>query len=463
MTVELAIVGAGPAGLAAAALAAELGLDTVLVDEQGSPGGQIYRAIEHAERDSPLGLDYHAGRPLAAAVRASHVDYRPGTTLWHLDPDGTLFLETAGRTETLTARRVLLATGALERPVPIPGWTLPGVMTVGAAQILLKTADLVPEGRVILAGQGPLLYLVASQLVRAGAPPIALFETAPLENYLEAVRHLASLWPGRRPLFKGFEFISAIKRAGVPIRRGVRGLRAIGRRSLERIAWEGGELVADYLLLHEGLIPNLQVSLALQLRHEWDAAQLCWRPSLDAWGQTNLPNIAVAGDGGGISGAEAAVLTGRLAALDAAVWLGHIGNADRDRRAVPLRAALDRERALRPFLDRLFRPARPVMVPAEDEIIACRCEEVSVGQIRHAARLGAHGPNQLKAFTRCGMGPCQGRICGPVVAAVIADVLGKPIAEIGTYRPRAPFKPITVGALADLDTAGLAASREPEP
>jgi len=200
----------------------------------------------------------------------------------------------------------------------------------------------------------------------------------------------------------------------------------------------------------------------LQLRHEWDEVQLCWRPALDAWGQTSLPNIAVAGDGGGIAGAEAAVLTGRLAALDAALWLGHIGEAERDRRAQPIRAALDRERALRPFLDRLFRPARPVMVPVEDDVVACRCEEVSVGQIRRAARLGAAGPNQLKAFTRCGMGPCQGRICGPVVAAIIADVHGKPISEIGTYRPRAPFKPITVGALADLEIPGFAATAEGE-
>jgi NADPH-dependent 2,4-dienoyl-CoA reductase/sulfur reductase-like enzyme len=244
--------------------------------------------------------------------------------------------------------------------------------------------------------------------------------------------------------------ISAIKRAGVPIRRGVRGLRAAGRGRLERIVWEDGEFAADYLLLHEGIIPNVQVSLALQLRHEWDEAQLCWRPSLDAWGQTSLPNIAIAGDGGGISGAEAAVLSGRLAALDAAMWLGNIGAAERDRRAAPIRLALDHERASRRFLDRLYRPAPSVMVPDEDEVIACRCEEVSVGQIRRAARLGAQGPNQIKAFTRCGMGPCQGRICGPVVAAIIADVLGKPIAEIGTWRPRAPFKPITVGALADL-------------
>jgi NADPH-dependent 2,4-dienoyl-CoA reductase/sulfur reductase-like enzyme len=450
MTVELAVIGAGPGGMAAAVLAAELGLETVLIDEQAAPGGQIYRAIERVEPGTPLGADYLAGRPLVAALRASHVDYRPAITLWHIDPEGVLFLETAGRTETMTARRILLATGALERPVPIPGWTLPGVMTAGAAQILLKSAGLVPEGRVVLAGQGPLLYLVAAQLARAGAAPTALFETAPMENYLGAMRSFGGLGAGRRLLIKGLGLIAAVKRAGIPIRRGVRGLRAVGRRRLERIVWEGGELAADYLLLHEGVIPNVQVSLALQLRHEWDEAQLCWRPSLDAWGQTSLPNIAIAGDGGGISGAEAAVLSGRLAALDAAMWLAHIGAAERDRRAAPIRLALDHERAARRFLDRLYRPAPSVLVPVEDEVIACRCEEVSVGQIRRAARLGAQGPNQIKAFTRCGMGPCQGRVCGPSVAAITADVLGRPIAEIGTWRPRAPYKPITVGALADL-------------
>jgi NADPH-dependent 2,4-dienoyl-CoA reductase/sulfur reductase-like enzyme len=450
MTVELAIIGAGPAGMAAATFTAELGLEAVLIDEQASPGGQIYRGIERSEPNWPLGPDYLAGRPLTAALRASRVEYRPATTLWHIDPDGTLYLESGGRTEMLMAQRIVLATGALERPVPLPGWTLPGVMGVGAAQILLKSGDLVPEGRAVLAGQGPLIYLFAAQLARAGTPPTALFETTPVENYFAAARCLDGCWPGRRMLGKGLGLILAVKRAGIPIRRGVRGLRAIGRGSLERIAWEGGELAADHLFLHEGVIPNVQASLALQLRHEWDENQLCWRPALDPWGQTSLANIAIAGDGGGIAGAGAAQLSGRLVALDAALRRGHIGEAERDRRAVPIRAALRRELALRPFLDLLYRPARSVLAPAEDEVIACRCEEVSVGQIRQAARLGAQGPNQLKAFTRCGMGPCQGRICGPVVAAVIAEARGKPIAEIGTYRPRAPFKPITVGALADL-------------
>ena len=170
---------------------------------------------------------------------------------------------------------------------------------------------------------------------------------------------------------------------------------------------------------------------------------------VDEWGATSLQTIAIAGDGGGIAGAEAAALSGRLAALDAAALLDKIDPAERDRRARPIRAALRRELAIRPFLDALYRPAPSILVP-EDDIVACRCEEVTVAQIRRAARLGAQGPNQAKAFTRCGMGPCQGRICGPIVSAVMADTLAKPIAEIGAYRPRAPYKPITLGALAGL-------------
>jgi octopine oxidase subunit A len=454
MTFDFAIVGAGPAGMAAAVLAAELGLATVLIDEQEGPGGQIYRGIERApaaaDRASPLGRDYLAGQPLAAALHGSRVEYRPGATVWHIDPDeGALCLAAENRSETTAARRILLATGAMERPVPIPGWTLPGVMTVGAAQILLKAADLVPEGRTVLAGQGPLLYLAALQLARASAAPLALLETTPHANYHTAARRLpAALWPGWRALLKGAGLLLGVRRAGIPVRRAVRGLRAIGRSRVEAVAWEGGEIAVDHLLLHEGVIPNTQIGLALQLAHEWDEAQLCWRPVVDEWGRGSHPNISIAGDGAGILGAGAAVLSGRVAALDAAVALGRINEAERDRRARPIRAAIERERAFRPFLDALYRPRPSVMVPPEDETIACRCEEVTVGRIRRAVQLGAPGPNQLKAFTRCGMGPCQGRICGPIVSAVIAEARGLPIAEIGTYRPRAPYKPITVGALA---------------
>lgn len=455
MSVDLAIVGAGPAGMAAAVLAAELGLDTVLIDEQEAAGGQIYRAVERSADTSPLGADYLAGRPLVAALRGSAVRYRPGTTVWHIDPYGSLSLVAGGASETIEARRILLATGAIERPVPIPGWTLPGVMTVGAAQILLKTADLVPEGRAVLAGQGPLLYLVAQQLARAGATPLAVLQTTPGANYLAAARHLGVLWAGRRDLDRGLTLLAGLRRAGIAVRRRVRGLRALGRHRIETVAWDGGEIAADHLFLHDGVIPDTQISLALQLPHQWDEAQLCWRPVVDEWGRTSLPHIAIAGDGAGIAGAGAAVLSGRLAALDAAHLLGRIDEKARNRRARRLRRGLARERAIRPLLDALYRPADNVLNPA-DEVIACRCEEVTAGQVRRAVRLGAQGPNQLKAFTRCGMGPCQGRICGPIVGAVIAQTRGVPITEIGTYRPRPPYKPITVGTLAGMTAETVA-------
>jgi NADPH-dependent 2,4-dienoyl-CoA reductase/sulfur reductase-like enzyme len=449
--IDFAVIGAGPAGMAAAALAAELGLDTVLIDEQDAPGGQIYRNIERAPEHTPLGADYLAGRKLVADLRASAATYLASTTVWHIDPDGTLSLISAGVSRTIRARRILVATGAIERPVPIPGWTLPGVMTAGAAQIMLKTGDLVPAGRVVLAGQGPLIWLVAAQLIRAGAPPAAILETASPANTRAAARLLPGiLWPARCALRKGLGLIREVRRAGIPISRAVTGLAASGRNRVERVAWNGGETAADLLLLHEGVVPNTQISLALQLDHRWDAAQLCWRPVVDEWGGTGLQTVSIAGDGGGIAGAEAAAFGGRLAALDAAESLDKLDPAERDRRARPLRAALKRELAIRPFLDRLYRPAPAVLVPPDD-VIACRCEEVSVAQIRRAARLGAQGPNQAKAFTRCGMGPCQGRLCGPIVSAVMADTLGKPIAEIGAYRPRAPYKPITLGALAGLE------------
>lgn len=448
MSCDLAVIGAGPAGMAAAALAAELGLSVTVIDEQPAPGGQIYRAVERGIGLDILGPDYGAGRVLAHALRRSGATYRPGATVWHVDPDGTLSLSAAGRTETLAARRILIATGGMERPVPIAGWTLPGVMGAGGAQILFKASNTLPEGRVVIAGQGPLLWLISAQLIRAGIKPIAVLQTTPRANLLGALHQFGGLWPGRHMLLKGLGLIREVRRARIPIHWGVLGLRALGAERLERVAWDGGTLDADHLFLHEGVIPHVQMTLALQLRHVWDEAQLCWRPVLDEWGQTSLERIAVAGDGGGIAGAIAAIWSGRLAALDAATRLGRLSRSERDLRAAEMRRAHAREVALRPFLDALYRPVPSLLAPADPDIVACRCEEVTVGQIRAAARLGAAGPNQLKAYTRCGMGPCQGRLCGPTVAALIAAERGVPIGEVGTYRPRAPLKPVTVGELA---------------
>lgn len=447
--VDLAVIGAGPAGLAAALEAERRGLCVTLIDEQPAPGGQIWRGIEAAPDAASLGTDYEAGRDPVRALRTGRVRYRPATTLWHLDPDGTLSLAHDGATSRVIAKRIVLATGAIERPVPIPGWTLPGVMTAGAAQIMLKTAAAVPDGPTVLAGQGPLFWLVAQQLIAAGAPPALMLETRRTALLPTALAHLGGLWRGRAWVLKGRAMMRAVARAGIRIVRGVTGVRAEGSARLERVVWNGGRHDAATLLLHEGVIPNVQITLALGLAHDWDEAQLCWRPRTDPFGATSAERIAVAGDGAGIAGWQAAAVQGRLAGLDAAHRLGLADRARRDGEAAPLLAALARARAIRPFLDALYRPSPELLAPPDPATIICRCEEVTAGQVREAARLGATGPNQAKAYLRCGMGPCQGRLCGPTVAGLIAAERGITVAEAGTHRPRAPYKPITVAELAN--------------
>ena len=445
---DLAIIGAGPAGLAAAVEARAHGLSVLVVDENAAPGGQIFRAAEASARDPAIARDMAPGRALIAAFRASGAAYLPGATLWHLDPEeGRLSLALGGHGEVATARRVLLATGAQERPVPIPGWTLPGVMGAGAAQILLKTAGAVPSGRTVLAGQGPLVWLLAVQLARAGAPPLVL-ETRATGLAAALARAGAGVFAGWRLLGKGLGLMAEARRLGVRVIAGVRALRAEGTGRVQRVAWDGGAAPCDALLLHEGVIPATHVSRAIGLEHVWDHAQGCWRPVVDAWGATSADRVAVAGDGAGIGGWEAAVASGRLAALDAARRLGALAEDGFAARIAGPLAARRSALALRPFLDALYAPPPEVLRPA-DGTIACRCEEVTAGAIRDAARLGATGPNQVKAYLRCGMGPCQGRICAPTVAALIAETRGLPPDQVPPLRPRAPYKPITVGMLAE--------------
>ncbi|XYD11465.1 NAD(P)/FAD-dependent oxidoreductase [Methylobacterium sp. NMS12] len=458
MTYDLAIVGAGPAGMAAAIEAAALGLSVTVLDEQLAPGGQVFRAVEAASGDPALAGEFlDAGGALAGAFRAAKgITYQPRTTLWHLDRDaGLLSVASGGATAEIAARRVLLATGAQERPVPIPGWTLPGVMSAGAAQILLKTAGAVPEGSAVIAGQGPLCWLLAVQLLRAGVEKLTLLETGAGGALRDALR-AGGLWTGRKLLAKGVALIRETRTRGLTVVRNVRDLRAEGDERVSTVRWrqgarDGGRdhaLACDTLLLHEGVIPSTHITRALGLDHDWDERQLCWRPRIDAWGATSHPNVAVAGDGGGIGGWEAAAAGGRLAALDAAHRLGRLDAAARDARAAGPRKAQGAALALRPFLDRLYQPAPGVLAPADDTIV-CRCEEITARQIRGAARRGAAGPNQVKAFLRAGMGPCQGRICGTIVAGLIAETRGATMEQVGALRPRAPFKPMTVGELAN--------------
>ena len=450
---DLAVIGAGPAGMAAAVAADGLGLATVLVDEQATPGGQIYRNIEGsplADR-AVLGADYAAGAALVAALRGSGVAYLDSATVWRVGADNEIGVTHKGVARLMRAKRVILATGAIERPVPLPGWTLPGVMTAGAAQVMLKSAAAVAPGAVF-AGSGPLLYLIVGQYLRAGAPVAALIDTTPRVNTWRAAPKLPLALTAGNYLAKGLALMRDIGRAGVRVIRGVDGLAALGEGRLSAVAYARGgrreTIETEHLFLHQGVVANVNLAMAAGCAHHWDARQLGWRPVCDDWGRSSVDGVSIAGDGAGIGGAKAAELGGRLAALDAACRRGRIDAAERDRRAAPLHAARRRDLRIRPFLETLYRPANSLRIPAADDVTVCRCEEVTVGDIRAALALGCPGPNQLKAFTRCGMGPCQGRLCGPTVSELIAAERGVPVADVGYYRLRPPVKPVTLGELA---------------
>lgn len=457
---DLIIIGAGPAGQAAAVEAASHGLSVVVLDEQSQPGGQIYRSItRNAANESKLrdilGRDYMRGAALAREFGNADIDYRAGTSVWQVDPNCAVSFSHSGTASQITGRRLLIATGAQERPVAIPGWTLPGVMGAGAAQVLLKASGAVPIGRVVVAGSGPLLLLVTQQLIDAGADVVALLETTRAADYLAAAGALPGALRAPEYLRKGMAMRRHVKAAGVPIYSGVRGLAVLGDKAAEGIRFQNGgaarEIAADTILLHEGVVPNVQITRQLWCDHEWVEQQRYWRPILDDYYNTSIDGIAVAGDSAGIYGAEAAAVAGRIAALDAACRLEKITAADRDREARPLLKQRAKYQAIRPLLDSLFRPNPEILAPADDDTIVCRCEEVSAGMIREGVRLGATGPNQLKSYMRCGMGPCQGRFCGLTVAEIIAAERGESVRDVGYYRIRPPIKPVTLGELAAFD------------
>lgn len=441
MDTDLLIAGAGPAGMAAAVRATSLGLRVVVLDENLAAGGRIWQALE---RRGTTDADEAEGLALIHAFNICGATIHFNAGMWGIEADGTVYWTKDNVARSIRARRVLLATGTTERPMPIQGWTLPGVMTVGAAQIALKTAGLVPDANTWIAGQGPLIPLYVSQVLKAGGRIAGILDLSNPTARWRAIRHAPAALP---EIIKGLSWLRAIRRAGIP-HISASAIHAIGETSLRAISFRslGREqtVPADLLLLHDGVIPSIQLTRALGCAHEWNREHDCWQPITNEWGETSHPLIAVAGDGAGVAGAAAAILSGEIAAIGAAKALGAIDT----RTAAPLRARLARIHAARRFIDTLF---APLNIAPGDATLICRCEDVTAGEIRAAIKTGCLGLNQLKAFTRCGMGPCQGRMCGTSAHRIVANARGLDPSEIEPFRTRFPARPLTVGELAALD------------
>lgn len=453
---SIAVIGAGPAGISAAVALAERGLPVTLFDEQQSLGGQIYRNIEQIAESSisRLGSDYLAGRDLAETARPfikkGQIEYRPRSVIWGIDGQCLINWRADTKTYSKQFEHIVLATGAIERPVPIPGWQLPRVLTAGGAQILLKSGG--PALRdAVLIGAGPLLYLVASQLIRFGSPPKALIETQGIIDQLKASKFLRPSRATSTYVLKGLRLLSEIRKAGVPRYTRAKNISIETRDDALEVKFDRGatkqSVIGSHALLHLGVVPNTQLSRALDIKHRWEPQNACFNPICSSEGLAEgADNIWIAGDGAGIMGADVARLSGEIAGISLAKSLGHTLGGD-----LLLVDELKRRREkylpMRRFLDSVYRPPEWVLNPS-DETLICRCEEIRAADIRRAVQEGAQGPNQAKAFTRAGMGNCQGRYCGLTVTNIIAAESGQEPEEVGYYRIRSPIKPITLKELA---------------
>jgi NADPH-dependent 2,4-dienoyl-CoA reductase/sulfur reductase-like enzyme len=337
--------------------------------------------------------------------------------------------------------------------LPVPGWTLPGVYTLGGAQVALKFQGCAIGSRVVLMGTGPLLYLVAYQYAKAGASVAAVLDTA----------HLADQWAALPAMLtqpavfaKGVYYVGWLRTHGVPIHTGVRPLRLQGDGRVASVVWSDGTrehtLDCDAVGLGYALRSETQLADLLGCRFAWAPLHHAHLPERDAAGRSSVPGVYLAGDGAGIMGADAAEWAGERAAL---ALLADQGVAVDSARAQTLERQLRKLLRFRQGLERAFPFPTDWAAQAPDALVVCRCENVTAGALRACARdTGADEMNRLKALTRVGMGRCQGRMCGVAAAEILAHASGKPVELVGRLRGQAPLKPIPIHLQAtDAETA----------
>lgn len=459
---DLVIIGAGPAGLSAAIEARAAGVGSVVVLDEGiAPGGQIFRrygpgfAVSDAHA---AGHEYRDGHALIEQARASGADIRSSTIVWGAWERTLTYVSDETRADTIAARAIVLATGARDRAVAFPGWTLPGVLTAGAAKTMVAIQRVLPGKRILMAGSGPLALAFSAQLREYGANIVEVAEAAPapsLADYAElalngepsvlgdAARYRMQLSAQRVP----FNYATIIVR--------VEGKSEVERAVVARVDrdWRiipGTErtLEVDTVLLGYGLESNSEMSRLLNCKQRYDRTGGGWLPERDEHMHTSEMGIFAAGDGGGVGGSRSALQQGRIAGIAAAEYLGALSSADAAARLAEPQRKLRRINRFVATLNRLYSVGPGLAELATPETLVCRCEERSQRDLESLIGEGLRDVNTIRAQSRIGMGRCQGRNCASHVSATLARLTARNIADIGPPTARPPIKPIPVAAIA---------------
>ncbi len=445
---DLLVVGGGAAGLTAAITARRAGLDVLLLDERRAAGGQYFKQAAPGLGASPLDAQQAAGAALVDAARSSGARMITGELWGAFAPDAIAIFDGI-HTRLLAPRALILATGAQERGLPLPGWTLPGVMTVGAAQTLWRSYRTMPGRRVLVAGNGPLNLQVALELARAGCTVLAVAETAAMRDAAAAA---AMLTTDPALSWKGARYVAELAARRIPLLRRAQ-LARVDQDStaLRATLTDGRHFACDTVLMGHGFLPAQEVARALGVAADHDARRGHLELRRDADGMTNVPGIYAIGDCAGLGGAPAAREEGIIAGIAASRRLGATIPPDLLRDDAAARKRLIRHRRFQDALWRFFAASRPGLTLADDTTLVCRCEEVTKAEIAGVLADGAPSIGEVKRRTRCGMGRCQGRYCAPILAEWIAETQGRPLDDHALFAPRAPVKPI---AIADIVALG---------
>lgn len=447
---RVVIIGAGPAGVRCAETLVAAGLRPTVVDENRRDGGQIYRRQpDNFTRPYAKLYGTEAGR--AQALHSSfdalqgRIDYRPNTLAWNI-ADQQVHVACGEQAAALPFDALVICAGATDRLMPVKGWQLAGAYSLGAAQIALKAQACAIGRRVVFMGTGPLLYLVASQYLKAGANVAAVLDTSPLAGRFAALPKLLA-----RPsvLLNGVALVASIKRAGVQVLTGITPLEITGdpQSGVQGLVVSDASgtthtFDCDAVAMGYHLRPETQLADLARCAFHFDPDTRQWLPEVRQDGRTSVPGVYLAGDGMRVLGADAAEVAGRLAALAVLKDLGQEVAGDQLQQLRAQQATMER---FRQGLARAFPWPAQQAAQLPDEAIVCRCEAITAGELRRVVcDMGAQEANRAKAFSRVGMGRCQGRYCAHAGAEVIASAAGVPVEQVGRLRGQAPVKPLPV-------------------
>lgn len=460
---DLLVIGGGPAGLSAALKSSKHGVKTAIIEERITLGGQIFKRLGVGFKGpsaASLGKDYARGAELISAIEKSNVEVFDSTQVVSIEDSIVYTTHPNFGTRAFKYKNLIIAPGAYDRPVVFPGWTLPGVMTAGAVQTLVKTQQLSPGKKILFAGSGPLALAFSAQLLELGAPVYKVLESSHPPKLSELFRLTAAVSGNWNLISDAIRYRSILLKKSIPFKYRRLVVKAEGQGRVESVThckvdqeWrpiKGTEEVesVDLLCVGYGFFPSHEIFRFLGCSFVYDENQGGFKVEKDQWGETSVPGIFAAGDGTGVTGSYSAIAQGALAGLKVAFLHGNLNELQLRNLAKSYFRELSNRNRFQKALNHMFDVRPGIYELADDQTIICRCESVKKSGIDSVIE-STSDISVVKAYTRAGMGLCQGRNCQRQIAAMISKRHALPFSEIPFATPRFPFKPVEIGLIAD--------------